>query len=1461
MSGVQTYIAKQLASYLSDELETEVSIGKVDISWFLNLDLVDLKINDRKHRPIIDAKEVMLDFSKISRFKHILTFSKVRLYKANIRMVKYATDRDWNYSFIIDYFSSKKPAPIKPKPSKPWSLIVNALDLKSCRFLLQDQTSDTISKGICFSNIKASDINLSVNGLRTVNDTIFGNIKLLSVKEHCGFDLKEFKSQIKISPVSLEAKNLHFVTNRSDVSMNLRFDYLGYKAFGNFIDSINIHSQIKSTKLQFEDIAYFAPDLKGMVDLIDLDGEINGKINNLRAKDFTFKYGDHTKFNGNITLTGLPNIYESFVHLSVRELKTSISDLHKIKLPGGQSIPLKPNYDNVGNITIKGFFTGFYNDFVSYADYKTNVGDFSTDISVKRNKSPIYITYNGKLKGHNINIGKIDSLEQYLGKMNMNLQIEGKGIDFKNMDANLTGTIDSLEFKGNKIGKIDLTGALKKQAFTGLIKVRDNLMNLDFDGKVDLHDKLPVFDFTAWLTNAKLSKLHLIDRDTSATLSAHMNLNFQGSNIDNLLGKLEFDSTLYIEKSKMLPLNNLVLQTKALASGDKQVLLRSDYLDGDLTGMYSFQRFYSSLNLILNKYLPSLRIFRAVNPHDQFPQDFFYYFTIKDPERLTSIFAPNLKLATNTIIKGSFSAPNRALVINADSKSIVYNGIHYLDFYLSGYTSENHLYLTSSASKVIFKESKKGDTQSMGLDSMRFLASVAGDSIKYRFKWNDIGNANHNMGDINGFAAFRSPIRLDLGITKGQLVLNDSLWTINPYNTISIDSTNISIENLAFSGKHERLLLQGVISKDPSQKLDIYFQQVDISSFDKFLNVDGVDIDGVADGTVSLTNLYKSPNLFSNLNILGLKFNKDLLGDAAIRSSWNDDEKAFLVDMHVVDGSNPGAAEPLSCTGTFHPYQEKDNFDFKVTLNNLKLHVLSPFLNSFMSGLRGTATGNVELLGEPDYPVLKGDVFCKNTSFKINYLNTRYAFDDKITLDKDLFKFTNITIKDTLGKTGILNGELRYKAFTNFFVDLNLDSIKNLTGFSKANSYDELYYGRAVASGKVKIYGPTSNLNFTINATTDNGTNIFIPLNNPGTVTDNDFISFIDKSDSTKILNNQAPLSYSGISMDMNVDVTDAAAIQLFLPYEMGNIQVKGNGKMNIGLNTAGDFMMKGDYRISNGTFQFKMPKYGMDKKFRIMNDSYIRWSGSPYDATINLSASLYPQPKVSLATLPNTTLNATQSSQRIPVDCIITLKDNLFKPKIKFSISLPNADESIKRLVFSAIDTTNEEEMNQQMISLLMVGGFSLYNESKSLGSSLGSSPYELFTNELNNMLSRISKEFDIGVNYHPGDNLTSTEVEVMLSKQLFNNRVKIDGNFGVSSNNPSIQQHSNNLVGDVNIEWKLTPDGRIKLLFYNKTNNQDIIDIYVPYKQGIGLFYRKEFDHFGDLFRKQKKKLKIIQ
>jgi len=123
-----------------------------------------------------------------------------------------------------------------------------------------------------------------------------------------------------------------------------------------------------------------------------------------------------------------------------------------------------------------------------------------------------------------------------------------------------------------------------------------------------------------------------------------------------------------------------------------------------------------------------------------------------------------------------------------------------------------------------------------------------------------------------------------------------------------------------------------------------------------------------------------------------------------------------------------------------------------------------------------------------------------------------------------------------------------------------------------------------------------------------------------------------------------------------------------------------------------------------------------------------------------------------------------------------------------------------------------------------------------------------------LSNWLSQISKDFDIGINYTPGDKISEEELQVALSTQLFNDRVSIDGSFGVVGDEKS--QRTSNIVGDVNVEVKITQDGRLRIRAFNRTNDIDILEDNTPYTQGVGVFYRKEFNSFRELVQWMKRK-----
>jgi hypothetical protein len=185
----------------------------------------------------------------------------------------------------------------------------------------------------------------------------------------------------------------------------------------------------------------------------------------------------------------------------------------------------------------------------------------------------------------------------------------------------------------------------------------------------------------------------------------------------------------------------------------------------------------------------------------------------------------------------------------------------------------------------------------------------------------------------------------------------------------------------------------------------------------------------------------------------------------------------------------------------------------------------------------------------------------------------------------------------------------------------------------------------------------------------------------------------------------------------------------------------------------------------------------------------------------------------------------------------------------------MPDATEELQRAIYSVIDTSNIIEMNKQMISLLVLNTFSTSSGINNTSAALGNSSYEIISAQLSRMLSQISKDFDIGVNYRPGDQISPTELELALSTQLWDNRVSIDGAVGMNTYSGDAAQ-TTQIIGDVLVEVKITEDGRLRFKAFNRTNSAGdvLISGYSPYTQGVGVVFRKEFNTFGELFRRSK-------
>ncbi len=1446
---VQTFVARTIAFQLSEKLNSEIKIGSVYISLSLDVVLKDVLINDQKGNKILEAEKLEFDVDRVDVKNNFLKFAGIKLKNPDINLIKYKGDSAFSFKFLTEYFKSednnKDTTEVETK--EKWNFDLSKFSISKGHFVFQNNNKRKKERGLGYADMDINEIDLDIQNIKIKNDTFNFIIEKLSAKDKCGINLKNFSGRFRLCSKSLYARDLKINTNKSDLSLDLIFTYSDFSDFNNFEEKITIQTIIQPSQLNIYDIGFFAPSISIMDNPLSISGNISGKVNNLKAKNFTFNYGESSKFDGNININGLPNIEESFVHLSINEFKTNIRDVESLRLPIESTYLQIPDIlKKFGKIDIKGFFTGFYNDFNAKFNLNTSIGNINTDVILKNNPEKELIEYNGKIIADQFDLGDFLSLDKYLGRLNFNAGFSGSGFSSESVVVELNGMIDSLQFMRNNFNTIKLKGELAENKFNGNLNIKDELLNFSFDGIIDFKQKLPVFNFSSKIRNAKLFDLNILTHNPTIDFSSNLLINFVGSGVDDVFGSVIIDSTEYYEENKLFYLDHFALITLNDTSVNKNINLTSDIVDAEIKGDFLLTKLFPSIVNFVDNYINADKLFEvdSVKLEDLFTQDFEYSVNLKNTTSLSELLYPSIKIAENTKLNGKFNSEEKLFELKANSSQIDFKGSKIFDWFLESESAEEKFLIKTGSKRFSFKETSEQDTLQLGLDSLMLSSEIINDSINYDICWNNVSEDNYK-GDLAGCFSFRDKL-IRAKITNADIVVNDTIWTISKDNFIEIDTTSYTINDFSFLGNNQKLQIDGIISVLPEDTINFKFSNWSISNFDIFLDKSKFDIKGIVNGEVNLSDLLKSPSFFSDLTIDSLYFNGENLGEAIFFSKWNNHTNSIDIDAEIFSFGNVGKTKSLEVSGHYFPLNASDTYDFEINLSNYKLITLSPFINVFASDIEGLASGKFTLKGPFDKPDLIGKLSLIRAGFRIDYLNTKYSLANDIEFANNQIIFNDIVLYDTLGNEAKCNGKIEHNYLNDFFLNLNI----SLDKFSCLNTdiyQNKEFYGNATASGNVKMSGPFDNIVMDIVAKPDKGTKINIPLSSAVNVSETNYIVFVNNVD-TVVKQKDYKVDLSGISMSLDINVTPDAEVAIFLPSQMGNIKGVGSGDIKLDINSRGNFSINGDYVIDHGSFFFTIQNM-LNRKFEIIKGGKISWTGSPYDAEINMKA-LY-KVKTSLAGLGANIDTTSNFKSRVNVDCILGLKNQLMNPEITSSIEFPNIDEQTSQAIYTVLDTSNQALMNQQMISLLVLNNFS-YNAGD-VGS-LGVSSLGFISGALSNWLSQISKDFDIGINYTPGDKISEEELQVALSTQLFNDRVSIDGNFGVVGDQNS--QRTSNIVGDVNVEVKITPDGRLRVKAFNRTNDIDILEDNTPYTQGVGIFYRKEFNSFKDLFKWLKRK-----
>ena len=1440
---VQKFAVRFAGGYLSEKTGVDIKVGRFVITPNFQVFLDDVYVKDLKGNNLaaIGRLRAKIDITDLLEGK--IHLDRVELCDTEANLITYEGEDKMNFAFLAEVFASDKP---KEKSSKPVEIIVDKISLKNVDFMLWNQNkSDSLKTAnhlMDYSHLDLDDIFLEASDFYMFGDSISASIANLKAKELSGFDLKKFQADAIVSQSGIRLNGLKMETNNSQFDMDLNMLYDSFDAFSDFVNKVDFDATIRPTNVMLSDIGVFTQVMYKMPNKVKLEGHFTGPIEHFRLDDMKMALGKSTSFQGSISMHPL-DFNNGYHTLNIKNMRFNYDDLANFYIPSKtETIPIPESLRPMGDSRLSLNFRGSYNDFKSDIKLVSGVGDIDASISRSKFQNGDNL-FAGNIRADRVRAGAIANATKYIGDLDMNADFSIMFPQKGNPELSLDGKVSQIQLLGKNVDVITLKGAMEENLFKGYLKIDDDDIALDFNGLIDFQNtKYPKSDFEADIRYVDLGALKLIKGDSISQISTKIYANMTGFNLDDLEGSLSLDSTLYRDSRGtyfMESFNASIIKDNLM---QRRIKLICDFFNFEMAGQMNFASLLMALNEYGNSFVhfpiwdDNREKYLEYKENHDVDQDFTVQLTLKDTETLSRFLMPSVKIAKNTSLNGTFTSRNNALNLTVRSKNVQVGALDISDIELKHFSFMNTAITTLGVDEIAYAKESADDTTAFGLDNISIITRMTNDTIFARLRWDDDELEDHNKALIETYFHPHEKGGI-FSVTNADVHINDSVWTISPDNYIDLTDGRTQLSNILLNYNSQSIRLDGYVPLAMGDTLSLAMHRFDLSNLDVLFK--NLDLDGFVSGDAVVSSLKEKPMVLANLEVQNLGLNGNQVGDALINSSWNNEDKSVDLNVNILNDTR----KTLNMYGSYYTARKTDNLDFTIELDSLQLNILNPFLSGIVTRMQGFGNGKIDIKGSLQQPEIQGRLAIKDGGCKVDYLNTFYTFSPTILVDNKTITFENMMLTDTVGNRAFVEGKINHNKLKDFDLDLKLYP-RDFLALATTSAHNDTFYGTAVASGFIKVTGPFKDIKLDINALTSRGTNVTIPLNKSAKVKDNDFIIFVNNADENEEKEVVEEVVKSNFGLNLNVTATDDANLKIILPNNLGTIEATGNGNVKMSTATSEDFKMFGNYTIKNGRFQLNLMDL-VSRTFNLKSGGSLSWSGDPTDGRISATGAY--SVRASLSSL-GLQVDSTANNSNVNVECLIHLNGALLNPTLTFGMRLPNASEDITQTVFSIVDTTNQALMQQQALSLLVLNTFSYVGA--------GVADVNIYNVLGGGMQMNITDNINVGLKYHAGNANTFDEYQLALRTQFFENRLTIETNVGMMTSYNA--NNASSIVGEFDMYYKLTQDGRLQAHFYNHSNynsnfNSLAFDRRSPYTQGLGLSYSRSFNTLRDLFRKR--------
>lgn len=1449
--SVQTYLGQLVTSYLSAELNSELSIGSVEISFFDQIYLKDISVKDRHRKDLLFLKELHIKMDDKALLQKELVLNSIRFHKGSINIDREPEKGIFNFQFLIDYFSKESKANKNGSPLK-----MNHVALSEIDFSYNDRREDSSSFGVDFNHLQLQSLGLDLNNFALDSSVVSANIANLYFKESSGFELKSLSSDLRITNQKIKLKELNLRLLASNIEVPLfELNYDNWDAFQSFEDSVAFNSELSPSIISMEDLSYFVPKLKGMTDTILLEGTVLNPINSLTIKDFGLYFGHHSQVLGDFQLPNFSERDTQYIQ-HIKQAHIDLKDFNNLALPDGMEpidlgsfmaqkfIDLN-NVNLIGNLknaTIDAGSCGTFYGSIQIPDplkLQSDSGSFLM-YPVDDFKKPLFV--------ERFSIGEFLN-QEILGGLNgafhpvLRIDNTGNGIYIK-LEA---GRLDRFDVNGHSVSRISLDGSSIKNNILDLhVSIKDTAINLYANAKIDL--KTPTFSGAIKVNHIDFDALNFTS-DTSI-MSGLIAFDFDGENTMDWDGEITCNNFQYLRGKDTLKTQRIDFSILSDMGVDAYAV-KSEFLDAQIMGDFDWQALASNFVNDLAEIFPSIRVGEENTLTRSFPRgNHLIEFDVltKAPDRLLNFFVPDFHIDSMAKINGKYNAFSRDLDLN-----VAVSEFSLGDLVINGLNGEQRMHSDSIFGDYLVDYISYKDSLKFNL--IEFYTHGTKGLLESQLSW-EPGTEQYSKVDWETMIYDENHLKLLL--QPSFFSLDSMRWAIVNASEFSITSEDLHVERFELNRADQNIKINGCLSKNDFDSLKVKIQNVDVSEISSILGLER-SLEGLLSGFCEFSNPTENFNYSGNLSLKGFHLSKESIGDIMLRTKWDNRKNAIdLKGLLKVDGLTT-----FNLEGGY--FIRNKNLEMDLTFENTDVSFLNAFVDpDIINNISGDLDGLVKVNGIWNAPVLTGKLALDDIHAKIELLGVDYFADGEIDIQEGLFALNNIPLRDAEGNTGSLIGSVIHDEFMDWSYDVQLNFEEDLTkwrtsfpfGYEPLDQFLILdtkykdgasYFGKAYGRGNANIYGYGDNMMLTLNVTTQENTEINFPMYGSSEIDEDfDFVHFKSDNNLNEIIEER--FDFTGLDLDLNFNIDPKSKLNIiFDPSSGDQIHARGSGNINMKLNPFYEIDLNGTYVIAEGsTYDFAM---GIIKqKFAIEKGSTISWTGDPYNADIDLVTS-FSLPKVSIKDLaPEIVISDYENKQmkNQKVDCYLSLNETLLAPQISFDIKAPNAPETAKALLNEVI--SEESELSRQFFSLLLLRRFQPLNSSIEAHATAA---IDLAESQVNSLLSDVSEEYDLNFSSIIDETVGLDLIEFGISRRFFNDRLILSGSFGLEDSSSTSDASVYIPVGDLYVEYLFNESGTFRASAFREADPYNVgIDEsgQKPYTQGAGLSYQEDFTNIKD-------------